>query len=372
VSEDVPLARPELGEVEEQLVLEVLRSGRVSLGPMLDRFEREFAAWLGVEDVIATSSGTAALHLGVRALGWEEGARVILSPFTFVASANSLLYEGVEPVFADVDPVTLTLDPVSASEAVDDSTAGLMPIDIFGYPSNMAAFESLARSKGLGILEDAAQALGAIDAEGRKVGSRGHLTAFAFYANKQITTGEGGAIVPRDREEAIRIRSERNQGRNADAEWLDHERVGFNYRMSDVNAAIGVGQVSRLDDLLELREGVASSYAELLDRIDGVGLPIAGEGKARRSWFVYPITLAPGTDRDEVISRMAEKGIQTRAYLPSIHLFPHLKRFGFEPGQFPNAEQASERTLALPFFTSMTMPEIERVVGALGETLGSA
>jgi len=372
VIDEVPLARPELGEREEELVLEVLRSGRVSLGPMLERFEQEFADWLGVEEVVATNSGTAALHLGVRALGWGDGDGVILSPFTFVASANSLLYEGVRPVFADVDPLTLNLDPAKAAEAVEDSTVGLLPIDIFGYPVEMKAFEDLAVKHGLGILEDAAQALGAIDSEGRKVGSSGHLAAFAFYANKQMTTGEGGVIVPRTPDEAILLRSERNQGRNAAAEWLDHERVGFNYRMSDVNAAIGVGQLSRLDDLLSRREGVASGYAEHLGQIEGLGLPIAGQGKARRSWFVYPVTLPSGIQRDQVIQRMAEEGIQTRAYLPSIHLFPHLRKLGYEPGQFPNAEKASERTLALPFFTSMTMAEIERVAEVLAEVLGSA
>lgn len=371
MTDDVPLARPELGEAEEELVLQVLRSGRVSLGPMLDRFEREFADWLGVEEVVATSSGTAALHLGVRLLGWGSGDGVILSPFTFVASANSLLYEGVTPVFADVDPVTLNLDPVKASEAVEETTVGLLPIDIFGYPVDMKAFEDLAGKHGLGILEDAAQALGAVDSEGRKVGSSGHLAAFAFYANKQITTGEGGVIVPRTPDEATLLRSERNQGRNAAAEWLDHERLGFNYRMSDINAAIGVGQLSRLDDLLSRRERVASSYAELLGQVGDLGLPIAGEGKARRSWFIYPVTLPSSAPRDEVIERLAEKGIQTRAYLPSIHLFSHLKKFGYEPGQFPNAEKASERTLALPFFTSMTTAEIERVVEALAETLES-
>lgn len=367
----IPLAKPELGKAEEDLVLEVLRSGRISLGPMLERFEKEFASWLGVDDVVATSSGTAALHLGVRALGWGEGSEVILSPFTFVASANSLLFEGVTPVFADVDPVTLNLDPAAASEAVTDSTVGLMPVDIFGYPADIDAFIGMAERHDLGILEDAAQALGAIDADGRRVGSRGHLTAFAFYANKQITTGEGGVIVPRDGDEAIILRSERNQGRNAESEWLDHERVGFNYRMSDVAAAIGVGQMSRIDQILDRRESVAGRYAELLAGIEGLGIPLDGEGKARRSWFVYPVTLPVGVERDEVMSELSSMGIQTRAYLPSIHLFPHFRALGYEPGQFPNAEEASRRTLALPFFPSMTESEVERVAEGLAVSLGS-
>lgn len=372
MSDHVPLAQPEIGEIEEELVIEVLRSGRLSLGPMLERFEAEFANWLGVADVVATSSGTAALHLGVRALGWGRGDEVVLSPFTFVASANSLLFEGVQPVFADVDPVTLNLDPAEASKAVNDKTVGLMPIDIFGYPADLDAFLDLAKRHELGILEDAAQALGAVDQDGRRVGSRGHLTAFAFYANKQMTTGEGGIIVPRDDEEAELLRSERNQGRNAESEWLDHERIGFNYRMSDVAAAIGVGQLSRIDDMLARREAVAGLYDENLRGIEGLGLPIDGQGEARRSWFVYPVTLPDGANREDVMSGLAEMGIQTRAYLPSIHLFPHFRTLGYEPGQFPNAEEASRRTLALPFFPAMTEAQVERVAKGLAQTLGSS
>ena len=194
--EQIPLAKPELGAREEELVLEVLRSGRLSLGPMGERFEREFAAWLGVDDAVAVSSGTTALHLGVRALGWGEGDEVLTSPFSFVASANCLLYEGARPVFCDVDPETLNLDPAAAAAAVGERTAGLLPVHIFGYPAAMPELEELAARHGLGILEDACEALGAVDSEGRMVGARGNLATFAFYANKQMTTGEGGMIVP--------------------------------------------------------------------------------------------------------------------------------------------------------------------------------
>ncbi len=366
---DLALARPELGEEEERLVLEVLRSGRLSLGPMLERFENEFAEWLGVEHAVATNSGTAALHLGVRALGWGRGDAVVLSPFTFVASANALLYEGVRPQFADVDPVTLDLDPEAAATAISDDTVGLMPIDIFGFPSEIARFESLAGERGLGLLEDAAQAIGALDAEGRKVGSRGIATAFAFYANKQITTGEGGILVCPDHEMAARVRSERNQGRSPDMSRMDHTGLGFNYRMSDISAAIGVAQVERLDEILSRRAEVAAAYGERLGQIAGLTLPESGAGLAVRSWFVYPVMVDEGVDRDRVIERLGASGIPSKAYLPSVHLFPQFADFGYGPGDFPVAEAASARSLALPFHGGLSPADLDRVSAALEEVL---
>jgi perosamine synthetase len=366
--ETIPLARPELGEREEELVLEVLRSGRLSLGPVGERFERAFAEWLGVEDAVAVSSGTTGLHLGVRALGWGEGDEVLTSPFSFVASANCLLYEGARPVFCDVDPVTLDLDPAAAEAALGERTAGLLPVHIFGYPAAMSALEEIAASRGLGVLEDSCEALGAIDADGRGVGTRGNLAAFAFYANKQMTTGEGGMLIPPSAAIAARLRSERNQGRAADMDWLEHGGLGFNYRLSDVAAAIGLAQVEKLDSLLERRGAVAVAYAERLARIEGVEAPLDGRGSERRSWFVYPVRVADG-DRDATIARLAERGIASKAYLPCIHLFPHLRELGYREGQFPIAEEASRRTLALPFFTSMTESEVDRVCEALAGSL---
>ena len=365
----IPLAKPELGEREEELVLEVLRSGRLSLGPMGERFERELAAWLGVEDAVAVSSGTTALHLGVRALGWGPGDEVLTSPFSFVASANCLLYEGVRPVFCDVDPETLDLDPRAAAAAVGESTAGILPVHIFGYPAAMPELEALAAKHGLGILEDACEALGAVDSEGRRVGARGNLATFAFYANKQLTTGEGGVIVPTGAEVAARLRSERNQGRAVDMGWLDHGGLGFNYRLSDVAAALGVAQVEKLDSLLESRARVASLYEQGLAGIEGLGTPTAARGEERRSWFVYTVQLPAGTDRDATIARLAKQGIASKAYLPCIHLFPHLRELGYGEGQFPVAEAASARSLALPFFPSMSEAQIERVCEALAQSL---
>ena len=381
-SEQIPLAKPEIGAREEELVLEVLRSGRLSLGPVLERFEREFAEWLGVEDTVAVSSGTAALHLGVRQLGWGEGDEVVTSPFSFVASANCLLYEGVTPQFVDIDPVTLNLDPAAAADAVGEGTAGILPVDIFGYPAALPELCALAELKGLGVLEDACEAPGAVDGDGVKLGARGHLATFAFYANKQLTTGEGGLIVPRTLDEAADLRSARNQGRAIDMDWLDHDRIGFNYRMTDFQAALGIAQVEKADDLLTARSRVAAGYTERLSAIggapagegdaDGFVLPCADRGSERRSWFVYTVRMPKGHDREAVIADLAQRGVASKAYLPCIHLMPHYReRFGFSGGEFPIAEDVAERSLALPFFPAMTDDQIDRVCEALAEALGS-
>jgi perosamine synthetase len=369
-SEQIPLALPEVGAREEELALEVLRSRRLSLGPMGERFERDFAAWLGVADAVAVSSGTAALHLGVRALGWGAGDEVLTSPFTFVASANCLLYEGARPVFCDVDPVTLNLDPAAARSALGERTVGLLPIHIFGYPAAMPQLEQLAAKEGLAILEDACEALGAVDAEGRSVGGRGNLATFAFYANKQMTTGEGGMIVPTDAASAARLRSERNQGRAADMGWLDHGGLGFNYRLGDVAAALGVAQLEKLDAILERRAAVAALYEEGLAGLEGVETPLAARDMERRSWFVYTVRLPGDADRDATIARLAERGIASKAYLPCIHLFPHLRELGYREGQFPVAEEAAARSLALPFFTAMSESQVQRVCEELAAALG--
>jgi perosamine synthetase len=368
-TETIPLARPELGEREEELVLEALRSGQLSLGPMVARFERELAEWLGVDDAIAVSSGTAALHLCVRALGWGPGDEVLTSPFSFVASANCLLYEGVRPVFCDVDAETLNIDPAAAAAAVGQRTAGILPVHIFGYPAAMPELEALAAGHGLGLLEDACESLGAVDSEGRRVGTRGNLATFAFYANKQLTTGEGGMIVPTDGETAERLRSERNQGRAADMSWLDHRGLGFNYRLPDLAAALGVAQLEKLDAMLASRARVAALYAEGLAGIEGVRSPLPGRGAETRSWFVYTVQLPAGADRDATVAGLAERGVASKAYLPCIHLFPHLRQLGYGEGQFPVAEAASARSIALPFFSRMGEAEVERVCEALAQSI---
>jgi dTDP-4-amino-4,6-dideoxygalactose transaminase len=381
--ESIPLAQPDLGERERELVLEALESGRISMGPRLDAFERAFAAWLGTDDAVALSSGTTALHLGVRAHGWADGDEVITSPFTFVATANALLYERAAPVFADIDPVTFNLDPGAVEATVNERTAGLLPVHIFGYPADMPALEGIASQRGLPILEDSAQALGAIDSEGRKVGARGNPAVFAFYANKQMATGEGGMLIPAGAEMATAARSERNQGRAPDMSVMEHDRLGFNYRMSEITAALGAAQLERLDRLLADRARVAELYGHALGELggapvgegdpDGIVLACADRGQERRSWFVYPIQLPVGADRKAVIAELAEAGIQSKAYLPCVHLMPfYSERFGFRPGQFPVAEALSERSLALPFFGPMTEGQVERVSKALESALTAA
>lgn len=368
-TELIPLAKPEVDSREEELVLEVLRSGRLSLGPMGERFERDFAAWLGVDDAVAVSSGTTALHLGVRALDWGRGDEVVTSPLSFVASANCLLYEGARPVFCDVDPVTLDLDPAAVEAALSERSVGILPVHIFGFPAAMPALETIAARRGLGLLEDACEALGAVDGEGRGVGARGNLAGFGFYANKQLTTGEGGMIVPSSAAVAARLRAERNQGRAPDMGWLDHDGLGYNYRLSDLAAALGVAQIEKLDAMLARRAAVASLYEQGLAAVAGVAAPIATRGAERRSWFVYVVRLDEEIDRDAVIARLGERGVAAKAYLPCIHLFPHLRELGWREGQFPIAEAAAAHSLALPFFPAMTESQVTRVCEALADSL---
>jgi perosamine synthetase len=371
VQTQIPLARPEIGERERALVAEVLASGRLSLGPMLERFETEFATFVGTREAVAVSSGTAALHLAVRAAGWGPGDEVVTSPFSFVASANCLLYEQIEPVFCDIDARTLNIDPAAAEAACGEHTAGVLPVDIFGYPADLPTLVSLAQRKEIGIVEDACEALGAVDAEGVNAGARKHMAAFAFYANKQLTTGEGGMLTGGDAGQRALARSERNQGRAPDMGWVDHERLGFNYRLSDVAAAIGVGQIERLAQTLERRSAVASLYREGLAELEGLVLPCEDVGAERRSWFVFVVQVPAECDRDAVIDRLAEAGIASKAYLPCIHLQPlYRERFAFRGGEFPVAERVAGRSLALPFYPAMEESQVAQVCTALRAAIG--
>jgi perosamine synthetase len=362
----IPLARPSLGTREEELVLEVLRSGQLSLGPMLPRFERAFADRLGVGHASAVSSGTAGLHLSVRAAGIEAGNEVITSPFSFVASANCVVYEGARPVFCDIDHRTLNIDPAAAAAAVTDRTAGVLPVHIFGYPADMPALERLALDRGLWVVEDACEALGAKHADGPAVGARGNLAVFAFYANKQLTTGEGGIVVCPIEAQKERLDSERNQGRAPDMGWLDHDRLGFNYRLSDVHCALGLAQMERLDDLLAGRARVAALYGEALSGIEGLELPCPDVGGDVRGWFVYVVQLPRGTDRDATIEGLRAQGIASKPYLPAIHLMSYYREaLGHREGEFPVCEDVAARSLALPFFPELAESEVEQVAGAL-------
>jgi perosamine synthetase len=367
----IPLSRPLVGAREEELVLETLRSRRLSLGPRLGEFESAFAARLGAKHVSAVSSGTAGLHLAVRAAGVERGDDVVTTPFSFVASANCLLYEGARPVFCDIDPRTLNISAEAAADAVTERTTGLLPVHIFGYPADMPAFERLAADRALWLVEDACEALGAAHADGAAVGARGNLSVFGFYPNKQLTTGEGGAVVSPSGELKERIDSERNQGRAPDMGWLDHDRLGFNYRLDDLSCALGIAQVERLDELLAGRARVASLYGQALADVEGLALPCPDEGGDVRSWFVYVVQLPPGVDRDAAVVAMRERGVDTKPYLPAIHLFSfYRERFGHREGEFPVCEDVAARSLALPFFPELSDSHVEQVVEALRDVIG--
>jgi perosamine synthetase len=375
--EPIPLARPVLGEAEERAVIEVLRSGQLSLGPRVGEFERAFATRVGALHASAVSSGTAGLHLALRAVGVERGDEVVTSPFSFVASANAVLYEGARPVFADIDPVTLNLDPQAAAAALTERTKALLPVHIFGYPADMPAFEGIAARHGLGVVEDACEALGARHADGTAVGGRGNPAVFGFYANKQITTGEGGMVTLGDEALKARIDSERNQGRAPDMGWLDHDRLGFNYRLSDIACALGIEQLARLDGMLASRARAAGLYRQALAGVEGLGLPcpdgVGSDALERgvRGWFVFVVQLPRGVDRDTVIRELAAWGVQSKPYLPAIHLMSfYRERFGHRPGEFPVCEDVAERSLALPFFPALPEEQIARVAEGLRAVLG--
>jgi perosamine synthetase len=367
VSDTIPLAAPVMGAEEEARVLEVLRSGRLSLGPVLPEFEDRFAERLGAAHASAVSSGTAGLHLALRAVGVRDGDEVITSPFSFVASANVIIYERARPVFADIDPVTLNLDPAAAAAAVTERTTALLPVDIFGYPADLPAFERMR----LPIVEDACEALGAVHANGTAVGARGHPAVFGFYANKQLTTGEGGMVTMADGAVKEQIDSERNQGRAPDMGWLDHDRLGFNYRLSDIACALGVAQLRRLDAMLAGRAEVAALYRQALEGVEGLQLPCPDSGGARRGWFVYVVQVPPDSDRDDTVRALGEHGIQSKPYMPAIHLMSfYRERFGHRPGEFPVCEAVADRSLALPFFPAMTEGQVARVADVLRAVLG--
>jgi len=369
--EPLPLARPVIGEREEQLVLAVLRSGHLSLGPRLGEFEELFAKRIGARYASAVSSGTSGLHLAIRAAGVEAGHEVITSPFSFVASANVAVYEGARPVFADIDPVTLNLDPDAARAAVTERTAALLPVHVFGYPADVPAFERF----GLPIVEDACEALGASYEDGGAVGGRRHPAVFGFYPNKQLTTGEGGVVCCAEEDVKERLDSERNQGRAPDMGWLDHDRLGYNYRLSDIACALGIAQLERLDAMLAGRSRVAERYRQAFAAapVEGLELPCEDRGRARRGWFVFVVQLPRGIDRDGVVRGLGDRGVPSKPYFPAIHLFSYYReRFGYRPGQFPVCEDVAARSIALPFFPEMTDGQVARVVSAVTDVVSRA
>jgi perosamine synthetase len=366
----IPLARPYFDEREEELLLEVLRSGRWSLGPTIDRFEELVAARVGAPYAVAVSSGTAGLHLLVQSAGIGPGDEVITSPLSFAASANCFLYEGATPVFADVDRRTWNLDPDAVEAAITERTKALVAVDMFGYPCELEALMELCERRGLALIEDSAEALGA-EYRGAPIGSHGPPCVFGFYPNKQVATGEGGVVTTHSEDEWQLLRSLRNQGRSYDTDgWFNHVRLGFNYRWTDLQAAVGIAQLEKLDRMIELRHEAAARYAELLDGVAGVELAPADDEDHRRSWFVYVVQLAAEIDRARVMVELRDRGVDVAEYVPCIHLLTYMReRYGFAEGLCPVAEEIASRTLALPFFPGIDAADQEYVVAALGEVL---
>ena len=367
----LPLAAPDVSALETRYVTEVLTSGQLALGPRMHAFEQQMATRCGTQHAVAVSSGTAALHCIVRGLGLGAGDEVLTTPFSFVASANAALFEGATPRFVDIDPAAFNLDPARVEAALTPRTKAILAVDIFGQPADWPALAALAERHGLLLIDDACEALGA-SVGGRPIGSHGVAAAFGFYPNKQITTGEGGCITTNSGALAARCRSLRNQGR-ADRARMEHVRLGFNYRLGEMAAALGCAQLERLDALLARRRTRAAWYAEALAPLEGdLALP-AEPARGTRSWFVYVVRLRDhfGAEaRDALMERLRAEGIGCAPYFPAIHLQPYYReRFGYAPGDFPVCETVSARTLALPFFNHMTRADVARVAGALRAAL---
>jgi perosamine synthetase len=364
----INLSAPWIDERDEELVLEVLRSGWLSLGPTGPRFESLFADAVDAPHCAAVSSGTAGLHLCMRLAGVTAGDEVITSPYSFVASANCAIYEGATPVFADIDPSTFNLDPAAVEAAITPKTKAIVAVDIFGYPAEYDELLALCERHGIAMIEDACEALGALY-KGKPLGSHGHPAVWAFYPNKQMTTGEGGAVTTHDPGQHELLTSLRNQGRLETSSWLQHGRLGYNYRLDDLSAALGIGQLEKLDQILESRRRVALAYDELLAGLD-VETPLLDDEDHVRSWFVYVVKLPAGVDRDAVMGRLADRGVATAPYLPSIHLQSYMRdRYGFGEGMLPVSEDCSARTMALPFHARLERGDQERVAEALAAAI---
>jgi perosamine synthetase len=385
----IPMSSPDLTDADIAAVNQVLQTRYLSLGPRLAEFEERFADYVGARHAVAVSSGTAGLHLAVIAAGVEDGDLVITTPFSFVSSANCILFERATPVFVDIDPHTLTIDPALVAAVADDLAQGgdaasrwlppslsrsafdichlkaILPVDVFGQPTDMDPIHQVADRYDVVIIEDACEAIGA-EYKGRRAGTLGDVAIFAFYPNKQMTTGEGGMIVTDDEAWANLFRSLRNQGRDVFDAWLSHTRLGYNYRLDEMSAALGLAQLGRIEELLLKRERVAVWYNERLADVEGVCVPYVGPTTTRMSWFVYVVRIAPGIGRDRVMMQLKEQGIPSRPYFTPIHLQPfYVEKFGYQRGDFPVTEEAGDTCLALPFSSVMTEEQVDCVCKAI-------
>ncbi len=370
----IPLSAPDISESEISAVVEVLRSPRLSLGPKLEEFERNVAEFADAKHAVAVNSGTSGLHLCVRALRLKAGDEVITTPFSFVASANVLLYEKAIPVFVDIDEQTLNIDANKIEAAITPKTKAIMVVHVFGRPSPMREICEIAARYNLKIIEDACEAIGA-EFENKKVGSIGDAGVFAFYPNKQITTGEGGMIVTNSEITARQAKMLRNQGRDASSEWFEHVELGYNYRLSEINCALGIGQLERIERILRRRESIARKYNERLRNNPYLVLPEIDFPNGRISWFVYVVRLNENftrKQRDSVVNQINQSGIGCGRYFAPIHLQPfYVENFGYKTGDFPAAERAAELVIALPFFNRIADAQIEEVCETLEKSIES-
>jgi perosamine synthetase len=361
----IPLSSPDVQAEDVELVARVLRSNRLSIGPFIKELERDFADYIGTKYAVAVTNGTAGLHLCMRAAGIVEGDEVITTPFSFIASANCILYERATPVFVDIDEASLNLDPALIARAVTPRTRATLPVHVFGQPCAMDELQSICRDRNLTLIEDACEAVGA-EYKGRKVGAFGKAAVFSFYPNKAMTLGEGAVVTTDDPHWAELMQSLRNQGRGNGGTGYVSDRLGYNYRLDEMSAALGVAQLKRLDRLLAQRQAVAARYSDMLRHVPGVTVKRTLASTTRMSWFVFVIHLDPRIDRDRVIEQLEARGIPSRVYFTPIHLEPYYrKRFGFRPGDFPVAERVAASILALPFHTNLSDAEIDEVVDAL-------
>lgn len=367
-----PVAKPHITSDEIRAVTEVLQSGNLSLGPKYTLFEKEFAKKIGTRYACAVSSGTAGLHLAMIAAGISTGDEVITSPFSFVASANSILYVGAKPVFVDIDPVTYNMNPDKIEAVITPKTKAILVVHIFGQTADMTRISKIAKKHNLKIIEDACESINA-EHRGKGVGTFGETAVFAFYPNKQMVTGEGGMIVTNNKKKYELCSSLRNQGRSANMQWLDHKYLGYNYRMNEMSAALGISQLAKLDKMIRTRQTIAGWYHQYLAPYQRlIQVPQTASGNTH-TWFVYVVTLnQTKINRNKLITMLAKRGISTKPYLPSIHLFSfYKKRFGYKKDDFPTAEKISHSALALPFYIGLKKEDIKYIVRVLIETIKS-
>jgi len=367
---NIELANADISQDDVDAVVEVLRSGRLALGPKAVEFEARVAEYVGVRHAVAVSSGTAGLHAVLVALGLGPGDEVIVPSFTFAASLNVILLVGATPVFADIEPVTFNLDVEDVRRRITAKTRAIMVVDVFGHPADWDALSRLADEFNLALVDDSCEALGS-EYHGRSIGGFGAAGVFAFYPNKQITTGEGGVVVTNDAELAATVRSLRNQGRSPSNTWLQHERLGFNYRMDEMSAALGASQMRRVGELIRLRQAVFDGYQAELARVQGVRLPRQREN-TKVSWFVYVVLLDHGIDRERAMAALDADGVPTRTYFPALHLQPYVRDTVTERATLPVTEDIAARTLALPFHPHLSLADIRYVARSLRAAVGEA